>query len=221
VKHNIVAPVGDQLDSTYAGVREFPTEKIFLLSTGKHREKSEELKALVEKLGIAVQTVEIKGHVFEGMIRALGQIRSSVPEDSILVNVSSGENMENCAALSAAYVNGVKAFAVMNGEVKMLPVLKFSYYKLIPERKMAILRFLKTQPDCCSSLEELSRRTGMSLPLVSYHVNGNARAQGLVTEGLVETHQGPGGKTQVMLTELGRLLEEGDLEPFPGAARKA
>jgi DNA-binding transcriptional ArsR family regulator len=211
LKHNIVAAVGDKLDSTYAAVREFPTEKIFLLSSGKHREKSDELRALVEKLGIAVQVVDIKGGLLEGMIRAMGQIRSSVAEDSILVNVGSGENMENCAALSAAYVNGVKAFYVMDGNVKMLPVLKFSYYRLIPERKMAILRFLKTQPDCCSSFEELSRRTGMSLPLVSYHVNGNARSEGLLTQGLVEVHQGPGGRSQVMLTELGRLLEEGDL----------
>lgn len=96
----------------------------------------------------------------------------------------------------------------------MLPVLKFSYYRLLPERKLAILNFLKTQPDCCASLEDLAERTKMSLPLVSYHVNGNSKAEGLLTMGLIETQLGQRGKTQVMLTELGRLLAEGVIEPM-------
>lgn len=101
-----------------------------------------------------------------------------------------------------------------DGKVMMLPVLKFSYYRLLPERKLAILNFLKTQPDCCASLEDLAERTKMSLPLVSYHVNGNSKAEGLLTMGLIETQLGQRGKTQVMLTELGRLLAEGVIEPM-------
>jgi hypothetical protein len=137
----------------------------------------------------------------------------------MLVDVSSGDNLDNCAALSAAYVNGLKAFAVIESKLMMLPVLKFSYYRLIPERKLAIVTFLKTQPDCCSSLEDLAQRTKMSLPLVSYHVNGNSKAEGLLTMGLVETHIGPRGKTQIMLTELGRLIAEGAIEPLQAAAK--
>jgi hypothetical protein len=59
----------------------------------------------------------------------------------------------------------------------------------------------------------------MSLPLVSYHVNGNAKAEGLLTMGLVETHLGPRGRTQVMLTELGRLIAEGAIEPLQAATK--
>lgn len=212
MKYNIVAPLGEDLESIYTAVREFPTERIYLLSTGKHREKLSELKAVADKLKIGVQVIDIKGGLLEGMFKVFAQMKSAVDQDSLLVNVSSGDNLENCAALSASYVNGLKAMAVMEDKLVMLPVLKFSYYRLLPERKLAILKFLKDQPDCCSSLEDLAARTKMSLPLVSYHVNGNAKAEGLITMGLAETHVGPRGKTQVMLSELGRLIAEGDVE---------
>jgi hypothetical protein len=219
MKYNLVAPLGDNLDSIYSIVREFPTEKIYLISTGKHRDKVDELKEVVDKLHIAVQVVDIKGDLLEGMFKTFAQIKSGVNEDSLLVNTSSGENLENCAALSASYVNGLKALAVTEGGVMMLPVLKFSYYRLLPERKLSIISFLKAQPDCCASLEDLAERTKMSLPLASYHVNGNSKAEGLLSMGLVETHLGPRGKTQVMLTELGRLLAEGAIEPLKEPAK--
>ncbi len=219
MKYNIVAPLGQNLESVFSAIREFPTERIYLISTGKHREKVDELKAVADRLRISVQVVDIKGSLLEGMFKTFAQIKLAVNEDSLLVNVTSGDNLENCAALSAAYVNGLKSFAVIDDKLMMLPVLKFSYYRLIPERKLAILMFLKTQPDCCSSLEDLAERTRMSLPLVSYHINGNAKAEGLLTMGLVETHLGPRGKTQIMLSELGRLIAEGAIEPMQATAR--
>ncbi len=219
MKYNIVAPLGENIQALFAVVREFPTDKIYLISTGKHREKIDELKSVADKLGIGVQVMDLKGGLLEGMFKAFAQIKAVVNEDSLLVDVSTGDNLENCAALSASYVNGLKATALMEDKVIMLPVLKFSYYRLLPERKLAILNFLKMQPDCCSSLEDLGERTKMSLPLVSYHVNGNAKAEGLLTMGLVETHIGTRGKTQVMLTELGRLIAEGAIEPMQTAAK--
>jgi len=206
----IVAPIGENLDSIYAAIKAFPTDRVFLLSTGKHHEKVSEVKNILDNFRIPVQVVEVKGTLIEGMFRSFAKIKQAVGrEEDILVDVSSGENMENCAALSASYVNGFKAFNVMSGQVMMLPVLKFSYYRLIPERKLAILKYLKEQPDCCASMEDLSERLKMSLPLLSYHVNGSGKSEGLVTQGLAEAHQGPHGRTQVMLSEMGRLIAEG------------
>lgn len=181
----------------------------------KQREKVGELREVLDKLKISLQLVDVKGSLLEGMFRAFAQIKAGVPEESLLVNVSAGDNMSNCAALAAAFVNGLKAFNVMGDKLMMLPVLKFSYYRLMPERKLGILKFLKGEPDCCSSLEELSRRLKMSLSLCSYHINGTAKVEGLVTQGLVEIHVGPGGRSQVLLTELGRLIAEGLVENPP------
>jgi len=215
MKYNIVAPAGDSFDPIYVGVREFPTEKIFLIHQARDLGKVEGLRKELEKFKIGVQSVEVKGPLMEGMFRAFAQVRTAVGEESILVNISSGDKMSSCAALSASFVNGLKAFHVEADKVVMFPVLKFSYYRLLPERKLSLIKFLKGQPDCCSSLEDLSQRTGMSLALISYHVNGNAKVEGLVSQGLVELHAGPGGRTQIMLTALGRLIAEGLVEAAP------
>lgn len=215
LKYNIIVPGGGNLDSTFVAIREFPTEKVFLIQMEKQREKFGELQEVLDKLKISLQLVDVKGTLLEGMFRAFAQIKAGVREDSLLVNVSAGDNMSNCAALAAAFVNGLKAFNVIGDKLMMLPVLKFSYYRLMPERKLAILKFLKGEPDCCSSLEELSSRLKMSLPLCSYHINGTAKVEGLVTQGLVEVHVGSRGKSQVMLTELGRLIAEGLVENPP------
>jgi hypothetical protein len=215
LKYNIITPIGSNMDSTFVAVREFPTDKVFLVQTGKQGEKTGELREVLDKLKISVQLVEVKEGLLEGMFRAFAQVKASVPEDSLLVNVSAGDNMSNCAALAAAFVNGLKAFNVMGDKLQMLPILKFSYYRLIPERKLAIIKFLKEQPDCCSSLEDLSARLKMSLPLCSYHINGTAKVEGLVTQGLVAVHVGPRGKSQVTLTEMGRMIAEGLVENPP------
>ncbi len=209
MKYNIIVPVGSHVDSTFVAIREFPTEKVFLVQVDKQKEKTDDLQEVLDRLKISLQVVEVKGNLLEGMFRAFAQIKESVPEASVLVNASAGDNLSNCAALTAAFVNGVKAFNVMGDKLVMLPVLKFSYYRLIPERKLAIIKFLKSQPDCCSSLEDLAARLKMSLPLCSYHINGTAKVEGLVGQGLVEVHQGPRGKSQVMLTEMGRMIAEG------------
>ena len=61
---------------------------------------------------------------------------------------------------------------------------------------------------CCASLDELSKKTKMSLPLVSYHINGNLKSEGLKELGLVET-SGKKRKVEINLTRLGKLLIEG------------
>jgi len=190
-----------------------PTERVYLVSSGgatKHAEKVAEVKKVLDTLRIPIQVLEIKGSLIEGMFRSFAQIRSAVNKDEdILVDVSSGENMENCAALSASSVTVLKAFNVVMDKLMLLPVLKFSYYRLLPERKLAILKYLNDQPDCCSSMEMLAEGLKMSLPLLSYHINGSRDAEGLISHGLVEIKEGPRGRTQVALSELGRLIAEG------------
>ena len=64
------------------------------------------------------------------------------------------------------------------------------------------------KPGCCASLEELSKKTKMSLPLISYHINGNLKSEGLKDMGLVETTESK-GRIAVQLSTMGRLLLKG------------
>ena len=222
-RFTLIAPVGGDIEAVYMGIREFPTEKIFLIHSGKDSPKTESFERELQKFRIPLQRIEVKGTALGGILRAFAQIKATTSEEKLLVNVSSGDKNSATATLAAAFVNGLKAFHVDGERVVMFPVLKFSYYRLLPGKKLAVLRFLMDQPECCSSLEDLAKRTGMSLPLVSYHINGNAKAEGLISLGLVEVQVAERGRTQVMLSEMGRLIVDGMMEiparearEFPG-----
>ena len=77
--------------------------------------------------------VETGSVVFTAQVRAdstIASIKEIEKEKKILVNTATGDRLTTCAATSAAFVNGLKAFGVDKDGVFMLPVLKFSYYKL-------------------------------------------------------------------------------------------
>ncbi len=210
MKNIVIAPVGKYMDALYVGIREFPTERIILISPEKKLDQANDAKKDLEKFKIPVQIKEIKGNVWEETFKAVAEIKKIEKDTNILINVSTGDRDSRCAATSAAFVNGIRAFGVSeeNNEAMLLPILKFSYYNVITDKKMMILKTIYNEKDCCASLEELSKMTGMSLPLISYHINGTLKSEGLKQLGLVETEESK-GKVKVMLTMQGRLLVKG------------
>jgi len=207
MKYTVVAPVGGNLDALFVGLREFPTEKVILISAEKHIEQAKKAKRDLERFRVPASIIEIRGDLWEETFKIIADMKQNTNKE-ILVNVSTGDAMTQCIVLSAAFVNGLKAFGVNKDNVMMLPVLKFSYYRLIPEKKMRILHFLSNNRDCCSSFEEMSKKLGMSLPLLSYHINGNIKSEGLKKMGLVETYSKK-GRIEVKLTKLAELLLKG------------
>lgn len=204
----IVALLGGSPEPLFIGIREIPTKEVVLIAEKSDR-NADKLKKDLERFKIPVEIEKISKINFESVFEAVARIKMAHEKHgNVLINVSTADKMGSCIALSAAFVNGIKAFYIADNEVKFFPVLKFSYYNLIQESKMGILKFLDKTPTCCSSLEELSRRTGMSLPLISYHINGNAASDGLVEMGLVEAEKKE-GRIEVKLTTLGKLLVRG------------
>jgi hypothetical protein len=86
--------------------------------------------------------------------------------------------------LSAAFVNGLKAVAIMNGEPMMLRVLKFSYDRLASQTKLDILKASQKKGGEVESLKELKELTGYGKPLLSYYIQGAEDSQKLVDLGL-------------------------------------
>lgn len=208
MKSLVIAAVGDNMDPLYVGLREFPTERIILLAPEKRLEQAEKTKLELEKFQVPVQIKEIKGHLWEESFRMVAQVKEEEKKHELLLNVATGDDETRCAVTSAAFVNGIRAFTVNEGEVMLLPVLKFSYYKAVTDKKMDILKTIYKDKDCCSSLDQLAEKTGMSLPLISYHINGTLKSEGLKKLGLVETKEKK-GKVEVELTTQGRLLVKG------------
>ncbi|MDP6642093.1 MAG: DUF6293 family protein [Candidatus Nanoarchaeia archaeon] len=207
MKNVIIAPVGDNMDALFVGIKDFPTERIILLSPKNRLDEAEKAKSDLEKFQIPTKIMEIEGNVWEEMFSKIAQIKNLEKDNEIIVNTATGDRTTTCAATSAAFVNGLKAISVEGSETMLLPVLKFSYYKILTDKKLDILKLLNDE-NCCASLEELSKRTKMSLPLVSYHINGTLKSDGLKELGLIETLEKK-GKIDVKLTTLGRLLVKG------------
>lgn len=204
----MIAPVGKKADSLFIGIREFLTEKVILLTPENKSKIAEIIKNDLNKFKIPCDVIKIKENIWEEMFQKISEIKNLYKDKNLIINTSTGDEISACAATSAAFVNGLKAFAIAEDKIMPFPILKFSYYKLLTDKKLKILDVLAKDKTCCKSLEELSKKTRMSLPLISYHVNGNLKSEGLIDLGLVETSE-TGGKIAVNLTTLGRMIIKG------------
>jgi hypothetical protein len=149
----------------------------------------------------------------EFMLELISNLKVGEGEDRIIVNAATGDRIGACIALIAAYINGVKAVGVMNGQTMVLPILKLTYYRGLSDKKMGLLRqIFKMGGE--TSLEELARESRMALPLLLYHIVGDKQRDGLKPMGLVEYYRGE-GRSFVRLTKLGRLLVKGHLQLAP------
>jgi DNA-binding transcriptional ArsR family regulator len=207
--HTVIAAVGDNMDSLFVGIREFPTKKIILIAHEDKSNLAEKTKKDLEKFKIPVQIKKVEGNPWEAIFQAVKEIKEIEGDKELIINAASGDAGANkCALCSAAFVNGLKAFTIHGEDVMLMPILKFSYYKILTDKKMDILKFLHKNKDCCASLEELSKKLKMSLPLVSYHINGNLKSDGLKEMGLITADEWK-GKIKISLTLLGKLLVKG------------
>ncbi|MFW6013695.1 MAG: winged helix-turn-helix domain-containing protein [Nanoarchaeota archaeon] len=204
MKHKIITLAGIEEEPLFSGIREFPTEEVIILN---HNQK--ETDVLAEKLRtyqVKSRKITIKEITWEKVFEIVKILNKQ--EENLLINAATGKPTTTAMMTSAAFVNGIRAYCAEKGEITMLPVLKFSYHKIIPEKKMKILRRLYEKKNCCASLEDLSKEMKISLPLVSYHINGTKKSKGLKELGLIETKEEK-GKIGVSLSLQGRLIVEG------------
>lgn len=209
MKFTIIALAGENNDGLFISIKEFSTENIILLAREKNLDHANAVKKDLERFNIPVRIKELKEDIWMSAFKEIADINSEHGDNNnLLLNVATDDCILGSALTSAAFVNGIKAFTVVENEIVFLPVLKFSYYKMLTDKKMEILKLLHDNEKCCSSLEMLSKNLKMSLPLVSYHINGTLKSDGLKKLGLVETidHK---GRIEVKLSTMGRLLVKG------------
>ncbi len=225
MKHVVIAPFEEDINSVLAGVKEFPTEKVILLTPLEHLGKAKNAQKEFSRFKIPVEIVELESdNNFEEIFEKIAHIKAKEKGKDILMNLSSATGMLSCISLSAAFVNGLKAFEISNEKLFLFPILKFSYYNMLSDKKLQMLQLLG-QKDCCESLEELSKKTKLGPSLINYHLYGNEKNPGLKELGLVEV-QRQKGKIVLQLTTLGKLLlkdrqfQEKTLESTETTAKK-
>lgn len=210
MKKTVITPINHTSEEkvVFATLKEFPTERMIFLTVPEGTVKAEDFSEKLKVLGIQTTIIPVQTtNPWEGFFKTIAEVAQGIPKDKILINISSADRISQCALTNAAQVNGLKTVAVLDNQVMILPILKLSYENILSEKKMKLLEELEKE-DCCASLEDLSKRTEMSLQLVSYHINGTLKSEGLVPLELVEKTEEK-GRTRVTLTTMGRLLLKG------------
>lgn len=205
----IIAPVGKSIQQLFQVLETLPSKKIILLSQPKNQKKAEETKQILEGEGKEVQLLPLTDNLWESVFERILQLKPLEKEYELILHTSTGDRFTECVFTSASFVHGIKAIAG-GKDFQLLPIMKFSYYKVLTEKKLELLRILEND-SCCSSLEELSTMSGMSLPLISYHINGTLKSEGLKELGLVETTEEK-GKISTNLSTLGKLMVKGYIQ---------
>ena len=202
----------DGQDGIALGIRSFPIHKLALICFSSDKHNAEQFSSKIRSvLGLPV-TINIvtKENVIRDTMERVNEILilNGKEFQQVLMNISAGDKLIGCAALSAAFINGIKAFGMdETGSLPLLmPVLKLSYSEIISEAKMKILKAIDSVGGIVDSLDQLEQISGYGKPLLSYHVQGAKDSKGLAHLGLVEVEKGDRGKITAKLTTLGKLL---------------
>lgn len=202
----------DGQDGIALGIRSFSVHKLALICFNSDKNRAEDFaKKIKSVLGVPITiTVVTKENVVRDTMESVNEILSLHAKEfeQVLLNVSSGDKLIGCAALSAAFINGIQAFGMDDTHTVplLMPVLKLSYNEIISEAKIKILKSINTAGGVIQSLEQLEQISGYGKPLLSYHVQGAKDSKGLADLGLVEVEKGDRGKISARLTTLGKLL---------------
>ena len=217
--HVVIAPVGDNLKALFIGIKEFSTERVILLSPKENLREAHSLARKLEEFTIHVEIQELGPNLMGGMFAAFGEVCSRFSEEQLLVNVATGDRLSTCAALSAAYANGLRAFGVMGEHTMLLPIMKLSYYDHLSESKFRILQALREEWE---ELGPLAAKLKISSSLLHYHIQGSSRYRGLKEMRLVEAQE-RGKSLMLRRSTLGELLLRGYIsqEKRPRGARAA
>lgn len=202
----VLAPVGDNPKALFVGMKQFPTEKVILITPKSKINSANELSKKLEEFTIDAEIIEIGDKALIDMFAVFGRVCAKYNHDDLLVNVATGDRMTSCAALSAAYANGLKAIGVDGKDVMLLPIMKLSYYDQLSQKKLEILNALSREKYI--SFKELTKTLNMASPLLWYHIHGSGVYKGLQDFRLVETKEEDGMRA-VRLSEMGAILLKG------------
>lgn len=205
----MIATVGEDTDSVLVGIRDYPVRKLILMHTPAFEAEARGIEDKVKGIFVDTERRLVDGDaVLMDTMRQVAEVhaKESLLYDDIVVNVSSGDKMQTCSALSAAFVHGVPAIGVAESGPFALPVLKFSYSELISDAKYKILGALEAMGGHAESLNALAEASGTEKSLLSYHLRTTREGKGLEDMGLVDIERGTFGRLGITLTEMGRLI---------------
>ncbi|HEY3525158.1 MAG TPA: hypothetical protein VGK47_03105, partial [Nitrososphaeraceae archaeon] len=168
----------DGQDGIALGIRSFPVHKLVMICFDSDKNKAEEFSKRIRGVLGLPTTINLvtKENVIRDTMERVNEILNLNAKEfqQVLMNISSGDKLLGCAALSSAFINGIKAFGMDSTHTipLLMPVLKLSYSEIISEAKIKILKAIDSAGGIIGSLDELEELSGFGKPLLSYHVQG-------------------------------------------------
>ncbi|MEJ7642456.1 MAG: hypothetical protein WKF36_09725 [Candidatus Nitrosocosmicus sp.] len=201
----------DDYEAIVSGIKSFPVHKLAIICYDYDKSKAEDFaKKIKSVLGLPINLYLVnEENVVRDTLERVNEILMHSKEfHQVLVNVSSGDKLLGCAALSSSFVNGVKAFGMDRTKTYpiLMPVLKLSYSEIVSDAKIKILKAIEGAGGALESLEQLEQASGFCKPFWSYHIQGAKDSKGLASLGLLDVERRERGKISVSITTLGKLL---------------
>lgn len=206
-----IATFGSDVGYIQKGICNFPTHKIILLHYEEEAQLAKEYaNHIYETLKIPVSLQDIANNdTIRNVLEHVSNIIKLEKNyfDEILVNITAGDKMLSYAALLAAYINNVKALgADRTNDLILLPIIKLTYVEKVSDAKIRILRSIDRVGGIVKDLETLSKITQFGKPLLSYHIHGADKTEGLLGLGLVDIERYGHGKLKISLNALGTMI---------------
>lgn len=201
---------GEGQEGKAAGIRNFPAHELALICYSSDKQEADEFARRLRnvlRLPVTISLVNKENVIRDTMERVSEILNMHKDFQQVLMNVSCGDKMIGCAALSSAFISGIKSFGMdPAGAPFLMPVLKLSYSEIISDAKIRILKTINDIGGAIESLEQLEQASGYGKPLLSYHVMGLRDSKGLADLGMLEVEKGDRGKISAKLTTLGKML---------------
>jgi len=90
--YTVIAPVGGNPKALFVGMKEFPTQKVFLIAPKNKVNDAQKMVKQLDDFTIKSKIIEITGNPLEEMFRVFGEIVSVNNPDDLIVNVATGDS---------------------------------------------------------------------------------------------------------------------------------
>ncbi|MFT7616067.1 MAG: hypothetical protein ACI8Y7_000895, partial [Candidatus Woesearchaeota archaeon] len=91
--NTIIAPVGDNPQALFVGMKEFPTQRVYLITPRDNMKTALKLKEKLADFTIPCKIIDVELGSIEEMFKAFGEIVALHDVDDIIVNVATGDRM--------------------------------------------------------------------------------------------------------------------------------
>jgi len=191
----VLSPVGEGIENLYQMIKDIEADNLILMASSGHEKDIARARKVIEKFGFRINQKVFEDLTSERIIDYISGF------EDVCINVATGSPRVQHSAIVASLITGIPALSVSGNQTIVLPQMKLSYYKGISPRKLEIMRAISDSP---KNITQISRNSDMSLPLVSYHMNGTMKSEGLLEMGLVDEY-----KQGLGLTSLGQMVLRG------------